>query len=327
LNVAKIAGSRSYTLTMQSASLIPDDIEVVEAEVPDPDEPPQVMCGNHLSDLWEPIPQAPLGLQPLYDSLPTWLGGYRRDEAGRALTEMLRALKTATESALDTEIDEVYISTSLPVQEGFHARLRAASSALGLKRSSVAFWAPETLSKSTSIDCFCDDQPSEAPGVKELVLVLDHSHATLTATLGVTTEFLFDVRRILSSEKLGACGLRKLSWWEYDSKAEKELLLQQRYSMLIDSLRRMTALPLKGDVPGEEHIAAVDRLILLGETADDEKLHSALGEVFGRRLGALLASGDWDSSTRKYDPLYAAAEHVAKCSLGSKKLLRERMEL
>jgi hypothetical protein len=326
-NVAKIAGSRSFTLTMQSASLIPDDIEVVDAEVPDPDEPLQITCGYYLSDLWEPIPQAPLGLQPLYDSLPTWLGGYRRDEAGRALTEMLRALKTATESALDAEIDEVYISTPLPVQEGFHARLRAASSALGLKRSSVAFWAPETLSKSTSTDCLCDDQPSEAPGVKELVLVLDHSHATLTATLGAHTECLLDVHRILRSGKLGAWGLRNLSWWEYDSKAEKELLLRRRHSMLVDSLRRMTALPLKGDVPGEENLAAVDRIILLGETADDEKLHNALEEVFGRRLGSLLANGRWDNSTRKYDPLYAAAEHVARCSLGSKRLRHERMEL
>lgn len=312
---------------MQSASLVPDDIEVVEAEVLDPDEPQQITCGNYLLDLWEPIPQAPLGLQPLYDSLPTWLGGYRRDEAGRALTEMLRALKTATESALDAKIDEVYISTPLPVQEGFHVRLRAASSALGLKRSGDAFWAPTTLTKSTSRDCSCDDPLSETPAAKELVLVLDHSHTTLTATLGVTTECLLDVRRILSSEKLGAWGLRNLSWWEYDSEAGKELLLRQRYSMLVDSLRRMIDFPLKGDVPGEEHTAAVDQLILLGETADDERLHNALGEVFGRRLGALLASGGWDSSTRKYNSLYAAAEHVARCSLGSKKLRRERMEL
>jgi hypothetical protein len=315
---------------MDSASLIPDHIEVIEAEVPDPDEPLQITCGNHLLDLWEPIPQAPLGLQFLYDALPTWLGGYQRDGATRALTEMLRALKTATESALDAEFDEVYISTPLPVQEGFNVRLRAASSTLGLKRPSDAFWAPTTLSKNTSTSCSCEDQSSEAPGVKELVLVLDHSHATLTATLGVTTECLLDVRRILSSEKLGARGLRELSWWEFDSEAERVLLLQQRYPMLIGALRRLIALPLDplgGNLPGGEDVTAVDRLVLLGETADDENLHTALREVFGDRLGALLASSGWNSSMTKNDPLYSAAESVARCSLGSKKLSSERTEL
>ena len=162
------------------------------------------------------------------------------------------------------------------------------------------------------------------------MLVLDHSHATLTATLGVTTECLLDVRRILSSEKLGARGLRELSWWEFDSEAERVLLLQQRYPMLIGALRRLIALPLDplgGNLPGGEDVTAVDRLVLLGETADDENLHTALREVFGDRLGALLASSGWNSSMTKNDPLYTAAESVARCSLGSKKLSSERTEL
>jgi hypothetical protein len=326
-NVAKIAGSRSYTRTMDSASLIDDDIEMIPAEVPDPNEPLEITCGNHLLELWEPIPQRPLGLKLLYNVLPTWLGGQRRDQATRALTEMLRALKAATESALDANIEKAYVSTPLPVHREFNNRLKAASSALGLKQSRGAFWTAETLSEVTSARCSCDDQPSDvAPGVKELVLVLDHSYATFTATLGITTECLFDARRLLSSTKLGAWSLQNLNWWEYDTEAEKYLLLQQRYPMLVDALRRLTALPLKGGIPGEEHIAAVSRLVLLGETADDENLHTALREVFGERLEALLASGSWSSSTTKDGPLYTAAEYAAKCSLGSKKL-RERMEL
>jgi hypothetical protein len=100
--------------------------------------------------------------------------------------------------------------------------------------------------------------------------------------------------------------------------------------MLVDALRRLTAFPLKEDFPGQdlqEGFVAVDRLILLGETADDEKLHAALGEVFGERLEALLASGGWDTSTTRDDPSYTASGNVAKCSLKWKKLRSERIEL
>jgi hypothetical protein len=334
-NVAKIAGSRLYSQTMDSASHFP--IEMMAAEVPDPCEPvePRVGCGNPCLELWEPIPQRPLGLQLLYAALPSWLGGDRPDEASRVLKEMLRALKTATETALDTEIDEVYISTPVLVHQPFEDRLKAASSALGFKQPSDSFWAAEALSTSTSSWCSCVDQPSNVPGDGEVVLVLDHTDAALTATLGVTNICDLDARRVLRSTELGAWRLRNLSWWEYDSEAEKELLLQQRYPMLVDALRRLTAFPLEAEFPWredfagvKEDFAALDRLILLGETANDEKLHAALGEVFGERLEGLLASGGWNGSMTKHDPLYAAAEYVAKCSLESKKLRSsERMEL
>ena len=313
---------------MDSASHFP--IEMMPAEVPDPCEPVEIRvgCGNPCLELWEPIPQRSLGLQWLYAALPSWLGGDRQDEATRVLKEMLRALKTATETALDTKIDEVYISTPVPVHQQFEGRLKAASSALGFKQPSHSFWAAEALSMSISAWCSCDDQPSNAPGDGELVLVLDHTDAALTATLGVTNVCELDARRVLRSTELGAWRLRNLSWWEYDSEAEKELLLQQRYPMLVDALRRLTAFPLETEFPWRENFAAVDRLILLGETADDEKLHAALGEVFEENLEGLLASGGWNSSMTKHDPLYTAAEYMARCSLGSKKLRdSERMEL
>lgn len=308
---------------MDSAFLIPDDIEVIPSEVPDPNEPIEISCGNHLLELWDPIPKAPLGLQPLYDALPTWLGGYQRDGATRALTEMLRALKTAAESALEAEIDEVYISTPLPVHQQFNDRLTVASSALGFKQSSDAFWAATVLSKGSSPGCSYDEQPSGTPGVKELVLVLDHSHATLTATLGVTTGCLLDARRVLSSKDLGAWGLRNLDWCESDIEA----VLERRHPMLVDALRRLIALPLETQWLGEQDIMAVDRVVLLGETANDETLHGSLREVFGQRLGALLEAGGWDSLAMEDEPLYTAAVNAAKCSLNNKGLHSERTEL
>jgi hypothetical protein len=328
-HVAKIAGSRLYTQTMDSASHHIG--EMIPAEVPDPNERLELGCGNPCLELWEPIPQRPLGLRLLYNAFSRWLGGHRQDGASRALREMLRALKTATEAALDTEIDEVYISTPLPVHGEFDNRLKAASSALGFKQPSDAVWIAEIVSKGANARCSCDDRPFESLRANEVVLVLDHSDAILTATLGTTTDYcVLDARRVLRSTELGAWRLRNLSWWEYNSEAEKELLLHQRYPMLVDALRRLTAFPLKEDFPGQdlqEGFVAVDRLILLGETADDEKLHAALGEVFGERLEALLASGGWDTSTTRDDPSYTASGNVAKCSLKWKKLRSERIEL
>lgn len=329
-NVAKIAGSRLYTQTMDSASHHIG--EMIPAEVPDPNEPLELGCGNPCLELWEPIPQRPLGLRLLYDALPRWLGGHRQDEASRALKEMLRALKTATEAALDTEIDEVHISTPLPVHREFDNRLKAASLSLGFKQPSDAVWIAEIMSKSVHARCSCDDRRSESPSVNEVVLVLDHSDATLTASLGTTTDYcVLDARRVLHSTELGAWRLRHLSWWEYDGEAEKELLLHQRYPMLVDALRRLTTFPLKEDFPGQdllEGFATVDRLILLGETADDEMLHAALGEVFGgERLEALLSGGGWNSSTTREYLSYTASGNVARCSLKWKKLRSERTEL
>lgn len=294
---------------MDSASIIPENIKIIPAEVPNPDEPLEITCGNPLLDLWEPIPQAPLGLlQPLYDALPTWLGGYERDGATRALTEMLRALKTATESALEAEIDKVYVSTPWPVQEDFNMRLKAAASAVGLKEPSDAFWAPTIVGKGENSLVHCDSQPPVGTGSNEVVLVLDHSHAALTATLGITTDYLLDARAILSSKNLGAWGLRNLARGEYDDDAEKDKLLQQRYPMLVDALRRLTD-------------SAVDRIVLLGEAADDEKLRHALEEVFGDRLEVLLGE---EGSTKNDDMLYTAAETLARCSLHSSELLRSK---
>ena len=236
---------------------------------------------------------------------------------------MLGALKTAAEAALDEgEIEEAFVSTPLPVHEDFNVRLRAAFSALGLKKSDDAFWAASMLSKGNGARCSCDGRPADAAMVMdELVLVLDHSYSALTATLGTITDCIFDARRILRAEELGAWGLRNLSWWEYDGETEKDQLLQSRNSMLVDALRRLTALPLEEKLPGDDEMTAVDRLVLLGETTNDEKLHEALGEIFGERLGALLDDGGGN------DPLYNAAEYMARCSLESKKPSSKRMEL
>lgn len=57
--------------------------------------------------------------------MPVWLGGSSpSDHATRALATMLRALQAATESALESEVREVYITTLLPVGKRLDDRLR-----------------------------------------------------------------------------------------------------------------------------------------------------------------------------------------------------------
>lgn len=130
-DIAKVSGSRMYRRTMDSAD-IRDDVKVIPAELPGP-MGPEFSCGNPLFALFH-TPQVPMGLQYIYDELlPLWLGGHERDAATQALTGMLRTLKTATESALNTKIEAAYIGTSYPIGDRIHSRMRAAASAVELK--------------------------------------------------------------------------------------------------------------------------------------------------------------------------------------------------
>ena len=121
-DIAKVPGSLIYGEAVLEGSIVPDHVHFI---------PPiegvlDTVCGKLHDDLysrsWRP---AYWSSQVLNNHLPPWLGGSSpSDHATRALATMLRALQAATESALGSEVREVYITTLLPVGKRLDDRLR-----------------------------------------------------------------------------------------------------------------------------------------------------------------------------------------------------------
>jgi len=120
---------------------------------------------------------------------------------------MLRALQAATESALGTEVREVYITTLLPVGKRLDDRLLAAASVLGLEHSGRVFPGTTAAAKARGIFGQCslqaDDATLENSTLEELVLIVDYSRSALTAALAIA-DCTYEYRRVLSTPELGA---------------------------------------------------------------------------------------------------------------------------
>lgn len=321
-DIAKIAGSVFYRDTMDAAGSMPSDIEVIPSEIPDvPPGEPEMTCGNMYDDVYEIRMPAPIGLQTIYDQLTPWLGGYAPDVATKALTDMLLCLKMATESALRTKIQQVYITVPVPVDHHFTDRLLAASTAVGIKTPVIPISGPMAAVKAYGLVHECPQnltKSTDTTDPEQLILVIDYTRQALIATLTIA-DCSFKDRRFLFSFEFGA---RELAFpaLGIDSRRatakEQQLLENERrrsYSNLVDALRRLTVMPVKG-VRIEEH-TRLDHILIVSDHAEDKKLRSALQEVFGEQLETLL-----HFVGREYgsvDPAYAAAQYAALSSLNN----------
>lgn len=311
-----------YRDTMNAAGSMPEDLEVIPGELPDgPPGEIEITCGNMYNDVYERRMPAPIGLQTIYDQLPPWLGGYAPDVATRALTDMLLCLKMATESALQTKIQQVYITVPVPVDHHFTDRLTAASAAVGIKTPVIPISGPVAAVKAYGLVQECPqhlDEFNDTTDPEQLILVIDYTRQALIATLTIA-DCSFKHRRFLFSFEFGA---RELAYpaLGIDSRRatakEQQLLENERrrsYSNLVDAVRRLTELPVKG-VRTEKH-TRLDHILIVGDHAEDEKLRSALQEVFGEQLEKLLHFDGRDYG--RVDPVYAAAQYAARSSLNN----------
>jgi hypothetical protein len=310
---------------MLEGSIIPDHVQFIPPIDPGEGLPDMMMCGNLYDDLfsrsWRP---AYWGSQVMNDYFPLWLGGSSPpDEATRALTAMLRALKAATESALGSDVHEVYITTLLPVGKRLRDRLSAASSWLGLEFSGQVFYGMTAAAKAQGIFGRCSQQRDgknamrEYPGREELVLIIDYSRSALTAALAIA-DCTYEYRRVLSSPELGADADPE----EFDRPPTKNFERQRQQivasgrdekdDVFVDALRRLIAMPV-GGVRTKEH-TRVDRVVLSGDSIDDARFRALLKEVLGDRHNDLMLDAG-EKASSDVDPLYAAAGYAAFCSL------------
>lgn len=256
--------------------------------------------------------------------LPLWLGGSSPpDEATQTLTAMLGGLKAATEAAIGSEVSEVYVTSLLPVGQRLDERLRAASSVVGLDYGGEVFSGTTAAAKAKGIFGQCYSQQGgknatlEHASPEELVLVIDYSCSALTAALAIA-DCTYEYRRMLFSPELGA-DANPEAFDRPPTKDFEEQLQQimasgrdEKDDVLVDSLRRLTALPVEG-VRTKEH-TRIDHVVLSGDSTGDARFLTLLKEVLGDRYGDLISNAGGEA-LRNVDPLYAAAGYAAYCSL------------
>lgn len=257
------------------------------------------------------FPQASSGIQhyllAMQEYLPSWLGGPQPkvlDASTQSLADMLRVLKFATETYLGATVSNATIAIPFPFNHGRGAsdsltvRLEAAAPTLNLELSSLSEAVTEITweelharrwkrSPYTYFSCHPDDEG--------FVLGIDFNDAALTTTIlvpvcdnGVTYDWN---TRVLHSTELGARELFKANNWR---------------DTLLNALRNVTALPMN-------HVSETDQinmLVLLGDSARDERLHYALKDVLGDQYDRLMATVR-DDGTPARDPQYRGAASAA----------------
>lgn len=245
--------------------------------------------------------------QRLQPHLPPWIGGPKPvtlDASAQPLTEMLRALKLATEIYLGAEISNATLSVPFPIGRGradsysLEKRLDAAASVLNLKLSlPIVALSEITLedlkakqrkrSPYTYFSCHPDDEG--------FVLGIEFNDAALTATIQDPDcgdgDYSFYIKRILHSTDLGARELFEADNWR---------------DTLVDALHRVTTKQIKGVAESNQ----INMLVLLGDSAWDERLHHALEVILGDQYDRLIASAK-DDGTPARDPQFRGAASAA----------------
>jgi hypothetical protein len=86
----------------------------------------------------------------------------------------------------------------------------------------------------------------------------------------------------------------------------------EKDDVLVDSLRRLSAMPVNG-VRTREH-TRIDHVVLSGDMTDDARFRALMEEVLGDRYENLIPDAV-DKASSDVDPLYAAARYAAFWSL------------
>jgi len=323
VNIAKIEGTPNYKTTMKAAAHIHTNIAAPLTDsnaIVDSDSCDCYRAWNHvprrsfktryyLMLIYEYFPRATVGMQHYFkiiqSHLPPWMGGSEAqilDTSSQSLADMLRVLKFATEAYLGTEIPNAAISVPFPVGSGrvhsssLEVRLNAAASTLKLKLfrpfEAMSFLSSEEIEAKkraiTHFRCHPDDEG--------FVLGIDFNDAALTATIRVPdcsmNSMSYITRGVLHSIELGARKLSSVENW---------------HDVLVSALHDLTKLPMSGVTKRDQ----INTLILVGDSARDERLHHGLKDVLGDQYDRLIASVR-DDGTPARDPQFLGAASAAR---------------
>jgi hypothetical protein len=204
---------------------------------------------------------------------------------------MLKALKAAAESYLESPISDAEVVAPFPVYEDFRQALRSAFSSISLRMprsfqspAGVLAWRACRIGKAPE-HCWKDCG-------EQLILTVEFSRAALTAVVLVDDCCVDEYRRVLHNTTFGLDSLR-------DGPATV-------HGKFENSLRDLIRLPMKDGGTGED-LKYISHLVLLGESAGDSELQHSLKKVLGEHYERLMTV----TSRAMTDPTFAASRGVA----------------
>lgn len=262
------------------------------------------------------VAQMLMGVQFLRDYIPSWPGVL--DVRTQALSRMINALKTASESYLEQSFSKVVvvIPSAMPYVLRYHLRSACASVNLEL---AMTFQLPAGayVAKAHGIGRMFDEAICYRYS-REIILAVDYSRAAMSAVLLDELCGNYDWQRFLHRTDLGSD--------ELFGRHETFSSTSGRHDLLL-ALDNFIRLSLGKDGPyydyeeneglNDDPLRPIGRLVLTGESADNEQLKSVLREVLVRDdhddggLMALDDNEDFEARLIASDPLFAASRGAA----------------
>lgn len=248
--------------------------------------------------------QTPGMLESLRAYLSSRLRQKNLNQQAESLTWMLKALKLSTEAYLEIPVQHVAITnpTYLRKSAVYKDAIRSASSALSLKLLRPSFLAAEAAAEAYGIAGKCDlwleesDASMPVEASDRTFVAVDYSRAGLTAFLMDEDCATYDILRDFHDLALGSDCINDTK--HADMKKALDRIMKPPYD---DCFHQ----------PGQ-----LSDVILLGESADDEVLHSVLEDLLGNNLTRYGFGSGTDAET--VSPLFAPSRGAAQRCLNWK---------
>jgi hypothetical protein len=243
---------------------------------------------KQLGPMYDPDRNRGLMQTTLESYVLPWLGG--DDQRHRPFSDMLKALKVAMESHLETKLCDTGIFLPFHFTEPYYQMLGNATAAVSLgvpkiRTSPAAMFAGRVY----GLDADCNYYDSF--GQEKLILAIEYSRAAVTAFLIHDDCGVWQRLRVVHDTRLGLDNLRdgEAGWTDMER-----------------VLRNITQLPLKdGTGAGLGYISDI---MLLRESARDTRIQNVLRTVLGERYGSLTKI---DGYAGAVDPLFVGSRGAA----------------
>lgn len=230
--------------------------------------------------------------------LPYYLGG--QENPCQPLLPMLKALKSATESYLETAIMIAGITVPFYITKEFQFILDSARLSASLGGHKFGGTASDAAGMYAMYAYGIGvTECSLAPGMpllpEQLILTVEYSKAALTAMLIYEECAVPQEKRLIHDTNLGS---------RHDGSEDHR-------SSLESTLRDILELPIKDGFGGED-LTYISNLVVFGESAGDLHLHEALKRVLGEQYGQLMERSVVGSAPGAVDDLFATLTGVPR---------------
>ncbi|KAB8346062.1 hypothetical protein FH972_023114 [Carpinus fangiana] len=225
-----------------------------------------------------------------------------RHPSNNPLTAMFKALRSASESALERPVSIVEIAVNCfphgPRLSTFFAEIDAALEDSSMEKLRPPRTNGEMAARAKGIEGYCGDEPGDPCDPERVVLSVENTRSGLTIIMWTETSGSYDFHRVLHSPELGQDSL---------DNCERRNANQSCIDELKNSIRTVAKMPLKFNWGGLERIEAI---VLLGEGAVDARLNGILRDILQEQYATEVI--DVMLSSASTDPIFLASRNLAR---------------